>query len=88
MQYLKNYTKDELAGISHASYRKDCTSKGIEYNSNAGTLYLYSIIQHPVTNEYALAIDNTDCLSDVFYPMLISHEQMELDGWFDYPPIS
>jgi hypothetical protein len=80
MQYLKGYTKSRLLGIAHEAYCEACQ----DYDTNNVTKYSYPLIQHPITGEYALVIEDKSQLPEPpFWSHLVEKETMIADGWFE-----
>ena len=78
MQYLKGYTKARLLGISHESYASSCQ----DYDLSNVTKYMYPLIQHPITEEYALVIEDKSYLPEPpFWSQLVDEETMISEGW-------
>jgi hypothetical protein len=80
-QYLKNYPKSRLLGIAHEQYVADCEN----YDTNNITKYKSELIKHPINDEFSLKIEDATNLPEIFLSRLVSQEQMQIDGWFDYP---
>jgi type IV secretory pathway VirB4 component len=82
-QYLKDYPPQRLLGISHEAYMARTLSLNKNYDSsNMYTKYEYTLIEHINDEKYALEIEYTTYLPEIFLDRLTTHEQMESDGWF------
>ncbi len=73
-------TKDTALGIMLKKYVYNTPSFSIgDYISR----YDSTLIQHPTSGKYAIEMENTSGLGEIFEVGVEDREVLELDGWFE-----
>ncbi len=76
----RELTKDTALGIMLKKYVYNTPSFSIgDYISR----YDSTLIQHPITNKYAIEMQDTSGLGEIFEVNIETREVLELDGWFE-----
>jgi hypothetical protein len=75
---------DRGYGLSHEMYRKQCKDLGhIFEETTHTTIYLESLIKHPIDDKYALKITNDKFFPQALKVKLKDPKAMKKNGWQD-----